>query len=280
MKKKLLVFLQYIIPQHLLTIAVGWLAECRWLWLKNLFIAQIMRIYRIDLSTAVIENPKDYPSFNAFFTRQLKPTLRPIIKNPHHLLSPVDGCAIQATQIQKNQLLQAKNMYFTLETLLGNNQSVTQSFYNGSYATFYLAPHHYHRVHMPITGQLAKSIFIPGKLFSVNRMTSDIIPNLYARNERLVTYFDTAVGPMAVIMVGALIVGSIQTVWKESFRTKIINEETYSTTTIQLDQGEELGRFKMGSTVILLFSEEAKISWSMQLHAEVQMGQVLGTIER
>ena len=156
MTKKTLVFIQYLLPQHLLTLFVGWLAECRWPWVKDTFIHYIMRIYHIDLSSAVIENPKDYPTFNSFFTRQLKPELRPIVQNPHHILSPVDGCAVQATRIRKNQLIQAKNMYFNLESLLGGDQTTAQAFYDGSYAVFYLAPHDYHRVHMPVAGRLSK----------------------------------------------------------------------------------------------------------------------------
>ncbi|OGT47042.1 MAG: phosphatidylserine decarboxylase [Gammaproteobacteria bacterium RIFCSPHIGHO2_12_FULL_41_20] len=275
---KFLVLLQYLLPQHLLTQFVGWLAECRWPWIKNTFIQWAIRHYRIDLTNALIENPRDYATFNGFFTRQLKPTTRPIIKNPHHILSPIDGYATQAAYAKQNQLLQAKNKYFSLETLCGD-QVLAKQFHQGAYAVLYLAPHNYHRVHMPMDGQLTQSIFIPGKLFSVNHMTSNRIPNLYARNERLVTYFDTAHGPMAIILVGALIVGSIQTVWQPCFRSTTLQRYPVpDKPAVTLQQGEELGLFKMGSTVILLFSQDAHLSWSIPLHTELQMGQVIGQL--
>src|SRR3990167_10572291 len=241
MLKQILCYCQYILPQHLLSTLVGKLANSRKPWIKNYFIDYFCRKYAVDLSEASIENAHDYPTFNSFFTRPLKPGARPIDETMNGIVSPADGCVAQLGKINGQQLLQAKNMYFNLSTLFGGRAEAGE-FANGNFATIYLAPHNYHRVHMPVTGTLRKSIYIPGNLFSVNRMTSELIPNLYARNERLVMIFDTTSGPAAVILVGALICGSMQTVWmKEPLRSARIEVIT-PTSELHLTKGAELGR--------------------------------------
>ena len=185
----------------------------------------------------------------------------------------------QLGSISKNQLLQAKDFYYDLETLLGGDPALSSLFYDGSFATLYLAPRDYHRVHMPLTGNLVKSIYIPGKLFSVNKMTSEIIPELYAQNERLVTLFNTTAGPMAVVLVGAMIVGNIQTVWMNEPVRSNKSQISLPSAEIHLRKGAELGYFTLGSTVIVLFGKN-KAVWSNAIHAEsnVKVGQLLGNI--
>ncbi|MBX3708314.1 MAG: phosphatidylserine decarboxylase [Gammaproteobacteria bacterium] len=279
MLKRISVYIQYALPHHLLTMMIGWLAQLRITWLKNWMIKRFIKKYRIDMSLAVIENPEEYPDFNAFFIRQLKPHLRPVANASHDIACPADGSIAQIGDIKKNQLLQAKNFYFGLEQLLGGDSDFTQRFYHGSFATFYLAPHNYHRVHMPLSGSLEKTIFVPGKLFSVNRMTSELVPNLYSQNERLITFFNTAAGPMAVILVGAMIVGNIQTIWMDHPIKSTKIQTRHFSGNIQLKTGDELGYFKLGSTVILLFSQN-KVRWSplFTVHSTVQFGQLLGNI--
>ncbi len=277
--KKLFVYIQYILPQHLLSVFMRWLAESRTPWFKNFAIRRFIKKYKVDMSFALVENPSLYPTFNDFFTRQLKPELRPIVKHQYDIACPVDGVIAQIGKIKKNQLLQAKQFYFDLETLLGGDETLARDFYDGSYATFYLAPHDYHRIHMPLTGRLEKTIYVPGKLFSVNQLTSSIIPHLYSRNERLITIFSTESGPMAVILVGAIIVGSIQTAWMNQPVSS--NKITITTPShdIYLKTGDELGQFKLGSTVILLYSKD-KIKWnpSLNLGNQTHFGQLIGNI--
>src|SRR3990167_4953008 len=211
MPKHVFIFLQYFTPHHWLTHFMGWLAESETPWLKNFLIKRFLKRYAVNLHEARIENPLSYSSFNQFFIRQLKPALRTICKEPFAVSSPVDGTLTQICSIQTNQLLQAKNHYYDLEGILGNEKHLAKHFYNGCYATFYLAPQNYHRVHMPLDGQLEQTIYIPGRLFSVNLITTDYVPRLFSRNERLVAVFNTEAGKMAVILVGAMIVGNIKT---------------------------------------------------------------------
>lgn len=281
MLKQLLCKLQYILPKHLISIIMGRLANSRTPWLKNNLIDLFCRSYKIRLDENVISMPHDYPTFNAFFTRELKPGARQIDQNISSFASPADGYIAAIGNIHNQQLLQAKNMYFDLTSLLGGNADIAAQFHNGNYATIYLAPHNYHRVHMPMAGSLRRAVFIPGNLFSVNRMTSDLIPNLYARNERLVLLFDTAAGPMTVIMVGALIVGSMQTVWMDQpIRCQQIEDIT-PPNTIYLEKGAEVGQFQMGSTVIVLMPQDS-VAWSSQLTGSeaVLMGQTIGTLRQ
>lgn len=279
MLEKISTYLQYVMPQHLMTGLAGYLANIRTPNVKNWMIRKFIRDYQIDITEAAPADMDAYPCFNAFFIRRLRPELRPVAPEQHSIASPADGTVAQAGLIRDKQLLQAKGMYFTLERLLGNDIETAEAFKNGSYATVYLAPHNYHRVHMPLTGQLIKTIYVPGKLFSVNKMTSSLIPNLYARNERLISIFDTAAGPMAVILVGAMIVGSIKTVWMDTPARGSRITTTIVKSGISLNKGDELGHFTLGSTVILLFGQD-KIQWLSDLQTDkpVQFGENIGSI--
>lgn len=279
MVKRILCYCQFILPQHAISTFFGWLANTRNTFLKNLFIKIFCHLYPINLNEAVITDLRDYSSFNDFFTRHLKPGSRTIDHTENSLVSPADGMLAQFGHIEQSRLIQAKNMYFSLDSLFANQRDVADMFINGHFATIYLAPHNYHRVHMPLTGRLIKSIYVPGRLFSVNRMTSQLIPNLYARNERLVCLFETAFGTVAVILVGALIVGSIQTIWmKEPIRSHQIEIET-PTKDIRLEKGDELGHFQVGSTVIILMQNK-QLQWitGADNKDELRMGQILANI--
>lgn len=281
MTKRFSVYIQYLIPHHLLTILMGKLAEIRMVQIKNWMIRRFITKYQVDMTAALIEDPAAYPDFNSFFIRRLKPVLRPVVSGTDKIASPVDGSIAQLGKIRKNQLLQAKGHYFDLETLLGDDSHLASQFYDGVFTTLYLAPRDYHRVHMPLSGRLVKSIYLPGRLFSVNRMTSELIPQLYSRNERLVMIFETAAGPMAVVMVGAMIVGSMQTVWMEQPVRASSRSTMAPAPDTRFNTGDELGHFKLGSTVILLFGKD-KAAWEPSLHPDytVKFGQLLGNVVR
>lgn len=261
MFKYLFVSVQYLLPQHLLTKFTGFLAENTTPWFKNLLIWLFLKRYAVNLQEAKKEDPYAYLSFNDFFTRKLKANARPIDPAPQHIISPVDGMTVNAGRIVNNQLIQAKNRHFKLIDLLGGDEKLAAPFNNGLCTTLYLAPKDYHRVHMPLNGELRKTIFIPGSLFSVNRMTAELVPSLFSRNERLVCVFETEVGTAIVILVGAMIVGSIKTVWMpQPYESKKIHVQYFADHTVRLSKGDELGYFKVGSTVILLF-QPSQISW-------------------
>lgn len=281
MMKRLSMLPQYLAPQRMLTHFAGWLSERRSLWFKNWQISYLIKHYGADIHEAVDNNLADYPTFNSFFTRKLKPELRPIVEAANEIACPADGTVSQAGQIENHLLFQAKGFHYTLERLLGGSKLLADTFQNGTFATVYLSPKDYHRVHMPITGKLSETIFIPGKLFSVNTKTARAVPNLFARNERLVSIFDTELGPMAVILVGAMLVGSINTVWRGEIKSGKILRQTFSGTDEQLvtlDRGCELGHFKMGSTVIVLFAQDKmQLAKNIREGENVKMGQLFGT---
>lgn len=280
MRKPYSVLLQYVAPQRELSYFAGWLAQSQIPWLKNYLIRYFLHRNQVNMGAAIIENPYDYPSFNSFFTRKLKPEARPIVQDPKHIASPADGFVSQIGKIDKDKIFQAKGFDFTLKNLLGGSEKRAKLFENGSFATFYLSPTDYHRVHMPLTGRLRETVFIPGRLFSVNQKTTTNVPNLFARNERLVCIYDTDIGPMAVILVGAMLVGSIETVWHAKTDSSKILVESYGGS-LELSRGAELGLFKMGSTVIVLFGKD-KMHWDSNLipDAAVKMGQSVGVIEQ
>ena len=283
-KVRLFIWLQYLLPQHLLSAMMYTIARSEYPPLKNLIIRQIVKHFQVDMADAQVINPTDYPSFNAFFTRALKPECRPIDPDPQSLVSPVDGAISQAGSILGDSLFQAKGHNFSLGALLGD-AALAQDFIDGSFATIYLSPRDYHRIHMPLAGTLRRMIHIPGKLFSVNTATTENIPGLFARNERVVNLFDTPAGSMALIMVGAIFVGSMDTVWAGTVTppSKRLSSWDYTgatTPAIRLTKGAEMGRFNMGSTVILLFGKNA-VHLVSHLHAgsAVKMGETLGRLE-
>ncbi len=281
MKDTLFILLQHLLPQHLLSRLVGCLAECRTPWVKNLFINWFRKRYQVDMSQALEPNPEAYEHFNAFFTRALKADARPLDTEEGAILSPADGAISQLGPIEHGRIFQAKGRSYGLSTLLGGSPEHAAPFINGSFATVYLSPRDYHRVHMPVTGTLRETVYIPGDLYSVNQVTAAGVDNLFARNERLVAIFDTEYGPMAMVLVGAMIVAGIETVWNgqvaPSSKRPVVLDRSYEQAPITLEKGAEMGRFKLGSTVILLFGPEA-ISWQETLKAgsSVTMGRTLG----
>lgn len=251
------VALQYLLPQHLLTGLVYRLARSRQRWLKNLLIRSFVNHYRPDLSEAQQPQPLAYDSFNAFFTRALRREARPIDPDPALLLSPVDGAVSQLGTLDGAWLPQAKGHAYTLEALLAGAPQWAQGFRGGLFATLYLAPFNYHRVHMPLAGTLRAAWYVPGQLFSVNAVTAALVPGLFARNERVVCVFENDALSFAVVLVGALFVGSIGTVWHGEVtprrpRAPCPLPLEASRAALSQERGAELGRFNMGSTVILL----------------------------
>ena len=247
--------LQYLMPKRALSNLAGFLANHENNWLKNRLIAYFINKYKPNLIETIEQNPLKYKSFNDFFPRQLCQKQRPIAYNPRHLLSPVDGVLSQIGALKNNQMIQAKGHSYALNELLGS-KNYAHIFEGGDFACAYLAPTDYHRVHMPIDGKLSHMTYITGKLFSVNLLTASKIPGLYSRNERMVAIFDTQFGKMAIIMVGAMLVGSIETVWAGPLypqKKQATKHYSYEGQNINLKQGEELGHFKMGSTVIMVF---------------------------
>lgn len=277
----LFIIMQYLLPQHLLSRLVGRLADCEVPWVKNTFINWFQQRYQVDLSEAADPDPTGYASFNAFFTRPLRADARPIDGAADSVVSPADGVVSQAGPISGGRILQAKGQTYSSVELLGGDAALAERFGNGSFATIYLAPRDYHRVHMPIAGTLRQMTYVPGQLFSVNKVTADNVPRLFARNERLVCVFDTDCGPMAVVLVGAMIVAGIETVWAGQVAPppRRITTVRYDLpgTPVRLEKGAELGRFKLGSTVVLLFGADA-VEWEAQLVADraLRVGAAIG----
>lgn len=280
MNDKLFAALQYLTPQHSLSRAAGWLGRCRISWVKNTFIEWFIKRYQVDMSEPLEENPRAYACFNDFFTRPLKPNARPICPEANAVVCPADGFVSQLGTIEAGRIFQAKgHMYSTLE-LLGGDEELARQFDDGQFATIYLSPSHYHRVHMPYKGRLQRMVAVPGDLFSVNTATASQVPRLFARNERAVTIFDTDAGPMAVVLVGAMIVAGIETVWAGDvtpFKREIRTSAYTTQQQIELATGEEMGRFKLGSTAVVLFPK-GKVEWDSHYQAgsATLMGERLG----
>jgi phosphatidylserine decarboxylase len=280
----LFVTLQYVLPHHLISRVVLVATRVRFSPVKNWLIRAFMRGFNPDLSDAVEENPFAYASFNAFFTRALKPAARPLAGDVKSLVSPVDGTLSQCGDIKAGQLLQAKGHEYSLDALLaGAAPGWSARFANGRFATIYLAPYNYHRIHMPTTGTLQEAWYVPGRLFSVNQATAAEVPNLFARNERVVLLFNGECGPFAVIFIGALNVGSMATVWHGDVTPRWSRRNTAlplpATEIRTLQRGAELGRFNMGSTVILLFGRDAvSLATELKPGQTMRLGQQLGRI--
>jgi phosphatidylserine decarboxylase len=279
----LLTLPQYLLPQHALSGVMHALTRVRWVPLKNLLIGVFVRLYRVDMSEAATPDALSYPSFNDFFTRALRPGSRPLEHDPAMPVCPIDGTVSQVGPIEAGRIFQAKGRSFDVVELLGGDPARARHFAGGSFATLYLSPRDYHRVHMPVAARLRETTYIPCRLFAVNPRTTRVVPRLFARNERVAMLFDGEAGPMAVVMVGAIFVGSIETVAEGV----ITPAQTRRAHTWHCDdgpalaRGAELGRFNMGSTVILLFARD-RIHWSSALQpgATVRMGQALGRIQR
>jgi len=282
---RLLVALQYLLPQHLLSRAVHWLARNRTRWIKNALIDNFVVNYRPDLTEAEKSDPREYPSFNEFFTRALRPGARPVDPAPDILVSPVDGVVSQLGRLDGSWLVQAKGLAYTLESLLDELAPAWASaFRGGAFATLYLAPSNYHRVHMPLTGSLQAAWYVPGQLFSVNATTAAAVPGLFARNERVVCVFSEGTLSFALIMVGALFVGSMTTVWHGDITPRAPRRRAelalnFTAARLRQDKGAEMGRFNMGSTVILLLPP-GRSEWLASLAAgsEVRVGRPLARL--
>jgi phosphatidylserine decarboxylase len=271
---------QKLVPHHLLSRTTGVLADSSWPWLKNLLIKLFVSYFKVDMSEAVKSDPTAYTSFNEFFTRPLKPAVRPVCQDSDAIISPVDGVVSEVGTADGENILQVKNFSYSLHTLLGDSSSRSQAFRNGRFITLYLSPRDYHRVHAPLTGTLVDSIYVPGKLFSVDAYTVNNLPNLFLRNERLVTVYETAFGRLALVMVGAMIVAGIQSVWRGAcYPPGKVTTDSISEP-LRLDKGAEVGRFQLGSTVILLFSSDS-LQWLEHISAgdSVRMGQKIGVIK-
>lgn len=267
--KTLFIIFQYLAPQHLLSRLIGKLAETKIGWLKNLLIEQFIKHYQVNMDEAKHSESSQFENFNAFFTRELKQGARTICAEPYGIACPADGAISQLGIIDKNSIFQAKGEHYSVEKLLADSE-LAANYNNGSFATIYLSPRDYHRVHMPVAAKLISMIYVPGELFSVNQTTAENVSSLFARNERLVCHFDTEYGPMAMVLVGAMIVAGIETVWSGQVAppTGLPQKQSYSElpSEVLLQRGEEMGRFKLGSTVILLFPENT-IEWHATLKA-------------
>lgn len=290
--ERLLAGFQAVLPHHLLSRIVFALTRLRAGPLKTLAIRAVVRLYGVDLSEAVEPDPRAYPHFDAFFTRPLRPDARPVADGTADVVSPVDGAVSEIGEIEGDRLLQAKGLVYSLEELLTGHGAAQEDetawpgcFRSGSFATLYLSPRDYHRIHMPFDGELAETIHVPGRLFSVQPGTVRAVPRLFTRNERVAAVFETEVGPMAVVAVGAIFVGAIETVWAglvtppspgAIVRTR---HPRPGGEPVRLARGDEMGRFHMGSTVIVLFAPGA-VRWEPGLapEAAVRMGRRLGRV--
>lgn len=277
---RLFIALQYLLPQHLLSRLAGYLADTNIAWLKNFLIERFIAHFDVDMSETPGTRAEDYLTFNAFFTRPLNGNARPIDPAPGGIVSPADGLVSEVGNIVDGSLLQAKGQRYTLAALLGSNAELAEEFSDGQFLTVYLSPRDYHRVHMPLEGTLRKSIYVPGELFSVNGTTSEHVPNLFARNERLICVFDNPATPFVLVLVGAVIVAGIETVWSGQIapkpRSACITDYSRA---IVLDRGEEMGRFKLGSTVIALFPKDSvELFDSLDAGSMLRMGSGIGKL--
>ena len=275
------VSLQYLYPKRALTVFGGWVANGRWGGITQWIIRRFIRKYGVNMAEAANPDFAAYPTFNEFFTRPLKAGARPLANAA--LVSPVDGAISQLGAIKKDQIFQAKGHHYSTRALVGGDAQLAAEFEDGTFATIYLSPKDYHRIHMPCDGRLTRMIYVPGDLFSVNPATARGVPGLFARNERVVCVFETATGPFVLTLVGATIVGSMATVWHGVVnppRTRNVREWRYEDQNIVLKKGDEMGRFLLGSTVVLLFPKEGHVQFNPTWEATrpVRMGEAMSRI--
>lgn len=276
---------QFLLPHHQLCNAMHAITRFRTPWIKNPLIKWFSKQYGVDMSDAVTADATDYEHFNAFFTRALKPDVRQICGEANAVLCPVDGAISQFGDIAHGQIFQAKGRSYSLLELIGGNCELATQFNEGSFITLYLSPKDYHRIHMPLEGRAKHMVHVPGRLFSVSAATTRVVQRLFARNERVVTLFEnTAVGDFYVILVGALFVGSVETVWHGVVTPPhggFLKRWDYheKDTSVQFEKNQEMGRFNMGSTVILLFKPKT-VHWSAELavNMPVKLGQKLAEV--
>jgi len=282
-KDRLFALIQRILPQHFLSSIMYKVTRIEITWFKNFIIKKIIDIYNVDMTQAETEDWKAFKSFNHFFTRPLKTTARSIAEGSQTIISPVDGTISEIGRIHNGQIFQAKGKSYSLETLIGGSPERAEFYQDGYFATIYLSPRDYHRIHMPISGRVREMIHVPGRLFSVSPSATRSINSLFARNERVIAGFSTDAGAMAMILVGAIFVSSMETVWAGTITPpngKHLRQWSYDTQEpIQLKRAAEMGRFNMGSTVIVLFPKNS-IEWNNDMIAgkAVQFGEKLGEV--
>lgn len=272
--------LQYILPKHLLSRLVGKFAAAEAGGVTTAFIKFFIKKYNVDMSEALYPHPEHYKTFNEFFTRQLKPEVRQIAGGDDVLIQAVDGAVSQFGDIHQDSIFQAKGHNYSLTTLLGGKPELAKPFKNGKFATIYLSPKDYHRIHMPVEGTLTDMVYVPGELFSVNPLTAENVPGLFARNERVIAFFDTPVGKMAMVLVGATIVASIETVWSGTVTPpagKNVQHWQYESddeAAVKLEKGDEMGRFKLGSTIVVCFEKDQIEFEDMEAGMTTRLGEV------
>jgi phosphatidylserine decarboxylase len=281
---RLYVGMQYLLPHHPLSAMMFGMTRVRWRPFKSLLIRGFIRRFRVDMTEALESDPALYASFNDFFTRALRPGTRPIAGGKNAVVSPADGALSQLGTIGDGRIFQAKGHAYSLLELLGGHAHWAERLDGGAFATIYLSPRDYHRVHMPLAGELREMIHVPGRLFSVNPVTTSLVPRLFARNERVLCLFEGEAGPMAVILVGAIFVGGMDTVWAGQVTPtggRNPSDSYDKESAPRLAKGEEMGCFNMGSTVILLFPPGA-IRWdgSIRPGDRLRVGQQIGCVER
>ncbi|MFT2092566.1 archaetidylserine decarboxylase [Paraglaciecola sp. 2405UD69-4] len=286
MLDSLKIALQYITPKHLLSRCIGKLAAAEAGVLTTTVIKLFIKQYKVDMTEALEPDPEAYASFNAFFTRLLKEDARSICSDRNKLALPVDGAVSQLGQIKYDSVFQAKGHDYSLTTLLGGKPEISAPFLDGKFATIYLSPKDYHRIHMPIDGQLTDMLYIPGELFSVSPLTAERVPGLFARNERVVAIFDTEIGKMAMVLVGATIVASIETKWAGTISPpsgKHVEHWTYPTdgeNSVMLKKGDEMGLFKLGSTIVACFEADSIDFADLAAGDVTRLGDVFATIKK
>jgi phosphatidylserine decarboxylase len=276
---RLAVLPQYLIPKQALTAFAGWVAGSQWGATTTGIINWFVKRYNVNMMEAADPDTASYKSFNEFFTRPLKASARPLASAAY--VSPVDGAISQCGPIEGDQVFQAKGHSYSTRALVGGDKALAAQFQDGEFATLYLSPRDYHRIHMPCAGHLTRMIYVPGDLFSVNPTTARGVPGLFARNERVVCVFEGEHGPFVMVLVGATIVGSMATVWHGVVnppRPGTVREWAYEMGRITLAQGEEMGRFLLGSTVVMLFPQGAmQFSPDWTPTRPIVMGEAMGS---
>jgi phosphatidylserine decarboxylase len=272
----------YPLPHHVVSRVIHWLVRVRAGWFRRPFVSWFVRAFGVDMSQAVETDPLAYPDFNSFFTRALREDARPMTDDPVAICCPADGVVSALGPLDGDSIIQAKGHDYSLTTLLGGDAERARPFLGGSFITVYLSPRDYHRVHMPLGGTLREVVHVPGRLFSVGRHTVKTVPGLFARNERVACLFDTEHGPMALVLVGAINVASIETVWAGEItppRGRSIRRWTYGDDSVRLDRGEEMGRFNMGSTAIVILPKGmAELDQELQADQLVRVRQPIGRV--